>query len=370
MEPDSYIDPHLTQADLLVLRQLLSDVENPQINLNNKIASHASDSGYNSLESANNSSSESESTSPVRLRNKNENSANPPTDTETIDNLHGATNPKDVRFEPTVFLTYDLATISLPFWIDNYLLQPYIKWARKIARVETDVVMVTHLILYFTTSVPSAIFLFYHFSYLHAILHCVMQAWYTGSYTLMRHQHIHMKGVLAHRYAWIDGLFPYITDPLTGHTWNSYYYHHVKHHHVEGNGPDDLSSTIRYQRDDIWHFAHYVGRFLLFTCLELPLYFLTKGRLSYAARIFISEFGTYTMFYLMARYVNTRATTFVFLVPFTLLRLALMVGNWGQHAFVDEVEPDSDYRSSITLIDVPVSLFSFLTTFRKLIRPV
>jgi hypothetical protein len=32
-----------------------------------------------------------------------------------------------------------------------------------------------------------------------------------------------------------------------------------------------------------------------------------------------------------------------------------MVGNWGQHAFVDNEEPDSDYRSSITLIDVAVS---------------
>ena len=31
-----------------------------------------------------------------------------------------------------------------------------------------------------------------------------------------------------------------------------------------------------------------------------------------------------------------------------------MIGNWGQHALVDEVEPDSDFRSSITLVDVPV----------------
>jgi hypothetical protein len=37
-----------------------------------------------------------------------------------------------------------------------------------------------------------------------------------------------------------------------------------------------------------------------------------------------------------------------------------MVGNWGQHALVDELEPDSDFRSSITLIDVPVSTFLLL----------
>ncbi len=41
-------------------------------------------------------------------------------------------------------------------------------------------------------------------------------------------------------------------------------------------------------------------------------------------------------------------------LPFALLRLGLMAGNWGQHAFVDDEDPDSDYRSSITTIDVTV----------------
>jgi hypothetical protein len=52
--------------------------------------------------------------------------------------------------------------------------------------------------------------------------------------------------------------------------------------------------------------------------------------------------------------LNPRATTWVFLLPFTLLRFALMVGNWGQHALVDEVDPNSDFRTSITMIDVMV----------------
>ena len=38
-----------------------------------------------------------------------------------------------------------------------------------------------------------------------------------------------------------------------------------------------------------------------------------------------------------------------------------MIGNWGQHALVDDLEPNSDFRSSITLIDVPVS---FLLMFQ------
>ena len=37
----------------------------------------------------------------------------------------------------------------------------------------------------------------------------------------------------------------------------------------------------------------------------------------------------------------------------------MMMGNWGQHAFVDEDAPDSDLRSSITVIDVPSNRLSF-----------
>jgi hypothetical protein len=233
------------------------------------------------------------------------------------------------------------------------VIRPYISIARNIVRVETDVVMLTYLILYFTTSVPSALILFWNFSWAHGMLHFIMQVNYVGSYTLMMHQHIHMRGVLQKKYALFDNLFPYVTDPLMGHTWNSYFYHHVKHHHVEGNGPDDLSSTVRYQRDSILHFLHYVGRFLLLIWLDLPLYFAKKGRPLLAIKTAFWELGTYAALYSLYCY-NPRATFCVFLLPLTLLRLGLMVGNWGQHALVDRDEPDSDYRSSITLIDVPV----------------
>lgn len=211
--------------------------------------------------------------------------------------------------------------------------------------------MLTHLLLYFTTSVPSTILLFYHFTWAHGLLHFVVQLSYMGAYTLMMHQHIHMRGILHPRFAAFDQLFPYLLDPLMGHTWNSYFYHHVKHHHVEGNGPDDLSSTLRYQRDSPLHFAHYVGRFFFLVWMDLPLYFIRKGRASLGLKAGGWELATYAAIALMYR-VNPRAAVFTLLLPLLLMRIGLMVGNWGQHAFVDRDEPDSDYRSSITLIDV------------------
>lgn len=88
---------------------------------------------------------------------------------------------------------------------------------------------------------------------------------------------------------------------------------------------------------------------------ELPLYFLRKQKKGLAIRTLISELSSYMFIYLLAQY-SLRATVFVLIIPLVQMRIGMMVGNWGQHALVDEVEPDSDFRSSITLIDVPVCL--------------
>jgi hypothetical protein len=264
-------------------------------------------------------------------------------------------NPTSTTFEPTVFVTHDYPDIKNPL-LRKYIIDPYVRWGRSVVRVDTDVVMLTHLLLYLVTSIPSAIYMFYNFHWWHGPLHSAMQIYYMGSYTLMMHQHIHMRGILNKAYSLIDLAFPYITDPLMGHTWNSYYFHHVKHHHVEGNGPNDLSSTVRYQRDDVWHFLHYVGRFYFFCWFDLPRYFLRTRKPNLALKAGGCEIANYVFLVVMYKFVNARATCFVFLVPLAIMRLGLMIGNWAQHAFVDEDEPDSDFRSSITVIDVAVNL--------------
>ncbi|KAM0273578.1 hypothetical protein ACHAQH_008241 [Verticillium albo-atrum] len=337
-------DPRLTKADALVLQRLAAScgAEVPE-------KAQALETG---LKERITFSSESEEDGPPEHALPNS------LDEDTIEALNALNDPSDPGFEPTVFNGIDLSDIKLPRMLDTWLLRPYIRMARSVVRVETDVVMLTHLLLYFATSVPSAAILFWNFTWIHGLFHFVMQVSYMGAYTLLMHQHIHMRGVLQKRFAIFDALFPYVLDPLMGHTWNSYYYHHVKHHHVEGNGPDDLSSTIRYQRDNVYHFLYYVGRFLFFVWLDLPLYFLRKGRTALAIKMTFWEFGSYATHFCLYR-LNPRASLLVLLLPMLLLRLALMVGNWGQHAFVDHNEPASDYRSSITLIDVPSNRHSF-----------
>lgn len=279
---------------------------------------------------------------------------------ESLNVLNGINDEKHHDFQPTVFATwdYDLKDLEKATDIRSIVLRKYIAWARTAVRHDTDVVFLTHILLYFTTSVPSALYLFYSFHYLHGIAHLLMTGWYCGSFTLMLHNHIHNNGVLSKSWSLFDHYFPYILEPLMGHTWDSYYYHHVKHHHVEGNGPDDLSSTIRCQRDSIWSFLHYEARFLLLCWFDLPLYFLKRKKYDNALRVFTSEIASYSMMGFLGRW-KFHPTLFTLILPFTILRIALMIGNWGQHALVDDVEPTSDFRSSITLIDVPSNRFCF-----------
>ncbi|KAI0156549.1 hypothetical protein GGR57DRAFT_511483 [Xylariaceae sp. FL1272] len=334
MEHHIVFNSRLTKSDRIVLENLIADAQD--YNKNEVVGSNADHS------------SERER----RCENKSR-------DASTLRALDSLNNPQDSRFEPTIFVERDYDDIDWASGIAKVVLVPYVSVARSIVRVDSDVVMLTHLLLYFLTSVPSAIVLcFVHFTWIHGILHFLMQISYMGTYTLMMHQHIHMRGILKHRYAIIDHLFPYITDPLMGHTWNSYFYHHVKHHHVEANGPDDLSSTIRYQRDDPMHFLHYTGRFFFLIWVDLPLYFLRKRQTQLAMKSMFWELSNYLALYYMFIW-NPQPTFFVFLLPLLLLRLGLMVGNWGQHALVDPHDPASDYKSSITLIDVASNRYSF-----------
>lgn len=330
----SDIHPYLTEPDLVVLQNLFNDVDKANSSTQAKDLETAGEA-EKLTKTANND---------IDLLK---------TDKGALERLRALNDPTHPQFTPTVLVTWDDKDIH-PI-LNRYLVRPYTAIASKIVRHPVDVVFLTHILLYTFANLPSAIYLFYNFTYIHGVLHSAFTFWCAGGFTLMMHNHIHNGGVLSKPWAIFDFCFPYVLEPLMGHTWDSYYYHHVKHHHVEGNGPNDLSSTLRYQRDDIWHFLHYVGKFLLTTWIALPLYFVRKRNYKLALQSGASEYASHAFMYYMTVHVNARAATFTILIPFVLLRLGLMVGNWGQHALVDEIEPDSDYRSSITLVDVPVS---------------
>lgn len=201
------LNPNLTAADAVVLANLLQDIQ--------------------------------DSTADGHL-------AHPPTRTEVDQVGHEATQ-RDIsilqaqndstssEFSASPFTTW--TNEDIPDVLARYVVRPYVKSAQRIVRNPQDAVFLTHILLYLSVNLPSALYLlFYRFSYFHGVAHLIFTVWCIGPFTLMLHNHIHNNGVLAKEWRALDAILPYLLEPLFGHTWDSYYWHHVKHHHAEGNG--------------------------------------------------------------------------------------------------------------------------------------
>jgi hypothetical protein len=197
--------------------------------------------------------------------------------------------------------------------------------------------------------VPLAVLLFVRFHWLLGAAYlAIVFGLFIDRYTLMLHCVSHRPLYARHR--WLNQLILAVMGPLMGQTPNSYYGHHIGMHHPENNLFDDLSTTMPYQRDSFLHFLRYWARFFFRTVFELPAYLRKKGRHKLARRTFTGEFLFHGLWIGLA-FVEWRATLVVLLVPFIAMRILMMCGNWGQHAFIDPARPANPLVNSITCIN-------------------
>src|ERR1700692_162835 len=60
----------------------------------------------------------------------------------------GLNDEKNIDFQSTVFTAWNIKDIRIPRFFDQAILQPYIRWAQTVVRHKTDVVFLTHTLLY------------------------------------------------------------------------------------------------------------------------------------------------------------------------------------------------------------------------------
>jgi len=212
-----------------------------------------------------------------------------------------------------------------------------------------------------TVVLPSACGLFLNrFSPVHAICHVIFVAFFAAeTFVSILHCASHVA-LYKPRYRALNWIVPYVLCPFMGQTWNTYKYHHVKHHHVEDNGPNDISSTRGYRRDSRAHFAVYFLRFLFLGWAELSLYFWSKRQRWAAGKVLFGELGALA-FFLCATAMNWRAGLAVFIVPLLVMRFGMMAANWGQHAFIQppDLRKRDGYDHSVTLVDTTYNIVAF-----------
>jgi hypothetical protein len=205
-------------------------------------------------------------------------------------------------------------------------------------------------VLNFVVMLALAIWMYIDFNIWNALL---FLAWYIrqlGPYTLMLHNVSH-RPYFKKEYGWLDWPFITILGMFFGHAPNTYFAHHVAMHHPENNLEDDLSTTMHLQRDSAWDFiAHYLFPFLTRGNHDLDIYLRDRNRDKIRRR---KRWGT-TVWWVVAiglAFVNWQATLMVFVATLLITRVAMMSGNWAQHAFVKADDPSNCYVNSLTCIN-------------------
>ena len=90
--------------------------------------------------------------------------------------------------------------------------------------------------------------------------------WFAPPVILMLHCTMHRPFI--RRPKWLDRAHPYVMTFFFGMP-TGYAQHHMGMHHMEDNMGEDLSSTLRYQRDSPLHFLVYFSRFFFLILVEL-----------------------------------------------------------------------------------------------------
>jgi fatty acid desaturase len=196
--------------------------------------------------------------------------------------------------------------------------------------------------------IPSALWLFWRFSWALAAAHLFVYAVILlPPFVTMYHDTNHHR-LFRRRYHFLNYGLDWVIAPLFGFTPETYFVHHIGMHHPEENLAADLSSTLPYQRDSLRAFARYYVRF--FFCFgDLIRYFRAKRRPQLLRRLVLGE-ASYFVIVAAALAWNWRAALVALVVPLVLGRSVLIIGNWGEHAFVDPAAPENAYRSSTNLL--------------------
>ena len=173
---------------------------------------------------------------------------------------------------------------------------------------------------------------------------------FKGPFGLMLHCTSH-RPWFKKEHKWANYYLPWIVGPFFGQSPETYFSHHIGMHHLENNLEDDESTTMHYQRDNIGDFFKYYLNFMFIGLYTLVKYFTDRNRPKFAKMVIRGEF-TFILFCVALSFVNFWATFMVFILPFIVSRLIMMMGNFAQHTFVDVNDPGNSYKNSISCINV------------------
>src|SRR6185369_9218412 len=149
-----------------------------------------------------------------------------------------------------------LNTITDPVYIPREKFNLYDRLWLRLINDKRDLPFIHLLTAIHILVIPIGILLFtpllqgWYWWAVYAVYFYVSQLYFKGRFGLMLHCISHRK-LFKKPYMWLYHYVIWFVCPFFGHTPETYFAHHMGMHHVENNGVDDASSTLRYQRDSL-----------------------------------------------------------------------------------------------------------------------
>jgi fatty acid desaturase len=224
-----------------------------------------------------------------------------------------------------------------------------------------DIVLVRLMANITLTAMPAVVFLFYlrEFHPLIGFLYCcATYGFYLQRFMLTLHFSSHRR--LFPKGNILNGFAQYFLSPFFGLPSGSYYFHHVIMHHIENNVfPYDVSSTMHYQRDNVFHFLQYWARYLFAIWLQLPYYLFLRARYSLVVSCIASQAVYFTSIYFLWTRVSAQATWWTLVFPYFVSSFMLMFGNFCQHLFVNPKNHTDSYNLTYNLINTDMNKVTY-----------
>jgi fatty acid desaturase len=238
-------------------------------------------------------------------------------------------------------------TLTDPTTAPTYGDGPLSRWCKRSLYEPRDEVFVRLTLKTVAIMIVAMVVLFRWFHWWMVPCYLAVWGWYAPPVILMLHCTMHRPFIRKPK--WLDRIHPYVMTFFFGMP-TGYAQHHMGMHHVEDNMGEDLSSTLRYQRDSFLCFLHYFGRFFFLIGYELTAYLWRKRRTTMAKKALFGEMAHITVI-LVAIALNGPFGVVAFLFPYVAVRFMMMVGNWGQHAFINTARKNDGLSNSITCIN-------------------
>ena len=144
-------------------------------------------------------------------------------------------------------------------------------------------------------------------------------------------------------------IYVWVLGPMFGVTPETYQSHHIGMHHVRNNGHKDASSTMPYRRDRLGDFLMYLLKFHV-GHKETYDSLVDIGNTK-AVRKFVAGEGLWALCGIIIACFRPLPASLVWFFPMFMIRSGMCAGNWGQHSFINPVDPHNDYNLSAVIVD-------------------